>query len=101
MARASASGAARRLVLPVGGAQLGQGEEGEGALVGRGAGLGQRQRGVQVRPRVGVPAGGGVEFAEQAVGGEQGERLARLAGVRQGRARRARARAARSPAARW
>ena len=34
--------------------------------------------------RILVPARVGVEFAEQAMGGEQGERLARLGGVGEG-----------------
>ncbi len=58
-------------------------EEGEGALVGRGAGIGEGEGHVEVRRRVGESPRFGLEFAEQPMGGEQGERLAGRVGVRE------------------
>jgi hypothetical protein len=72
------------ITVAVGGVQLGERQEGEGALVWRGACIGQRKRRSEVGPRVGVLPRRGVQFAEQAVRGEEGERLARLRRVGKG-----------------
>jgi hypothetical protein len=47
----------------------------------RGAGLGQHQRSLQVRRRLGVSTLGRVQLAEQTVGSEEGKRLARVGGM--------------------
>ena len=84
-ARAWASGGPASSGAALGGAQLGEGQQGQGALVGQGAGVGEGQRRGEVRGGVGAPAEVGGELAQEAVGGEQGERLAGGAGTGDGR----------------
>ena len=72
------------LVLARRGAQFRHRQQRQRPLVRRFAGVREGERCVEMRCRIVVPARLGVEFAEQAMGGEQGERLARLGGVGEG-----------------
>ncbi len=64
-----------------GGTQRGHRQQRQGALIWRVADVGQRERSVQMCRRTLDTPRLSIEFAEQAMGGEESERLARLRGV--------------------
>ena len=78
MARTSSRSVARLRGLARRGVEFRQREQGQGPLVRGGAGVGEGERLHRGARGIVEPARIGGEFAEQAVGGEQGERLARL-----------------------